>query len=447
MVGLVDKNGNTVVSYTYDSWGKPLATTGSLASTLGADQPFRYRGYIYDNETGWYYLKSRYYNPSLGRFISADVLLSTGQGVLGHNAYAYCLNNPINRSDDAGSFSFSDIFSGAGLVSVGVTAILTAATILTCGAAAPLMVAVATVTVTAGAVTVVNGASEVVEGLTSTGENSNDGYNFMRDTVMGGNADAYEAQRDFFAGVAEVGTAICGSYYAANGGNVCFVAGTLVLTDDGQIPIEDIEVGDYVYATDPETGESGYKRVAQTFKRETDELVHVTYSGDDTITTTPTHPFYVVQKGWTAAIELRAGDMLVTCNGEYVVVEKIQHELLETPVSVYNFEVEDFHTYYVGSTSVLVHNSCNHNNAWTKERKGHWRDRCTTITQSNQMGADMGSYRATEANLARMKRGLAPIGWDGFSVELHHPLGIKNAFYYYEEVSRTLHYAIHVFLD
>ena len=161
---------NSAVSI-YTSWGKPLATTGSLASTLGADQPFRYRGYIYDNETGWYYLKSRYYNPSIGRFISADVLLSTGQGVLGHNAYAYCLNNPINRSDDAGSFSFSDIFSGAGLVSVGVTAILTAATILTCGAAAPLMVAVATVTVTAGAVTVVNGASEVVEGLTSTSEN------------------------------------------------------------------------------------------------------------------------------------------------------------------------------------------------------------------------------------------------------------------------------------
>ena len=102
MVGLVDKNGNTVVSYTYDSWGKPLSTTGSLASTLGADQPFRYRGYIYDNETGWYYLKSRYYNPSIGRFISADVLLSTRQGVLGHNAYAYCLNNPINMSDETG---------------------------------------------------------------------------------------------------------------------------------------------------------------------------------------------------------------------------------------------------------------------------------------------------------------------------------------------------------
>ena len=109
VVGLVDKNGNTVVSYTYDSWGKPLATTGSLANTLGADQPFRYRGYIYDNETGWYYLKSRYYNPEVGRFISPDVYLSTGQGVLGHNAYAYCLNNYVNMIDSEG-FDPKDLF-------------------------------------------------------------------------------------------------------------------------------------------------------------------------------------------------------------------------------------------------------------------------------------------------------------------------------------------------
>ena len=57
---------------------------------------------MYDEETGWYYLQSRYYNPEVGRFISADVYLSTGQGVLGHNAYAYCGNNPMNNSDPSG---------------------------------------------------------------------------------------------------------------------------------------------------------------------------------------------------------------------------------------------------------------------------------------------------------------------------------------------------------
>lgn len=63
-------------------------------------------------------------------------------------------------------------------------------------------------------------------------------------------------------------------------------------------------------------------------------------------------------KGWTEAIQLRAGDILVTVNGDYVVVEQVQHEILETPVQVFNFEVSDFHTYFVGGIPVLVHNVC-----------------------------------------------------------------------------------------
>ena len=95
----------------------------------------------------------------------------------------------------------------------------------------------------------------------------------------------------------------------------------------------------------------------QTFENQTSELVHLTY-GDEEITTTPFHPFYVPQKGWTSAVDLRAGDILVTVNGEYVVLEKVQHEILENPVTVYNFEVEEFHTYYVTGSAILVHNKC-----------------------------------------------------------------------------------------
>ena len=79
-----------------------IATTGSLANTVGANQPFRYKGYVYDEETGFYYLQSRYYDPTTCRFISADVLLSTGQGVIGHNSFAYCLNMPTNGADSNG---------------------------------------------------------------------------------------------------------------------------------------------------------------------------------------------------------------------------------------------------------------------------------------------------------------------------------------------------------
>ncbi|MDD3400151.1 MAG: RHS repeat-associated core domain-containing protein [Eubacteriales bacterium] len=93
--------------------------TGTLATTLGANQPFRYRGYVYDTETGWYYLQSRYYNPEVGRFISSDVLLSTGQGVLGHNSYAYCLNNPINMSDPSGLDAIV-LYDSSGLGHIGI---------------------------------------------------------------------------------------------------------------------------------------------------------------------------------------------------------------------------------------------------------------------------------------------------------------------------------------
>ena len=80
------------------------------------------------------------------------------------------------------------------------------------------------------------------------------------------------------------------------------------------------------------------------------------------ITATPKHPFYVPNQGWTDAIELRAGDRLQLLNGEYVIVEQVQHEILESPIKVYNFEVEDFHTYFVSKYSILVHNKgCGNN--------------------------------------------------------------------------------------
>ena len=103
IIRLIDGESNTVVEYAYDSWGRQISCTGSLASTLGAQNPFRYRAYVYDAETGFYYLQSRYYDPTVGRFISADVFLSTGQGVLGHNAYSYCGDNPVSRIDCNGA--------------------------------------------------------------------------------------------------------------------------------------------------------------------------------------------------------------------------------------------------------------------------------------------------------------------------------------------------------
>ena len=100
---ILNSSGVQVVYYTYDAWGRLLTTTGTLKDTLGLHNPLRYRGYVYDRETGLYYVQSRYYNPTIGRWINADSQLSTGD-LTGLNLFAYCGNNPIIRVDYNGQF-------------------------------------------------------------------------------------------------------------------------------------------------------------------------------------------------------------------------------------------------------------------------------------------------------------------------------------------------------
>ena len=114
VTGIVNAAGTQVVAYTYDAWGKLLSTTGSMAGTLGEYNPLRYRGYVYDTETGLYYLNSRYYNPETGRFINADNVLSGSVTTTsGHNLFSYCDNNPISNADSSGNWpkAIRDIFS------------------------------------------------------------------------------------------------------------------------------------------------------------------------------------------------------------------------------------------------------------------------------------------------------------------------------------------------
>ena len=141
------------------------------------------------------------------------------------------------------------------------------------------------------------------------------------------------------------------------GNSACFVAGTKVKTVDDEKNIEDIQIGDEVYACDVETGEVDLKKVKQTFVHEEYEIVHVTVK-QTTIDTTIEHPFYVEGYGFKPAGELQPGDKVKLLDGTCATVEKIAIEYLEQPVYVYNFEVEDVHTYYVSNIGVLVHNDC-----------------------------------------------------------------------------------------
>ena len=145
---------------------------------------------------------------------------------------------------------------------------------------------------------------------------------------------------------------------AANSAGVkpsCFVAGTLVMAVAGMVAIEKIKSGDKVISTNPETMETSPKTVLETYIRQVDKLVHLTINGEE-IVTTDNHPFYIQGRDLIEAGNLLVGDKLISVNGEDLFVKKHQVEELDEPVDVYNFKVEDYHTYFVGDCAVWVHN-------------------------------------------------------------------------------------------
>ena len=137
----------------------------------------------------------------------------------------------------------------------------------------------------------------------------------------------------------------------------CFVAGTLVLTASGLIAIEQIKAGDIVYAADEESLDVSLKPVLETYIRETSSLIHITVNGEEIISTYD-HPYYVNKKGFVSAELLWIGAELVDKDGKVFQVEQIYRETLEkSSKKVYNFKVDDYHTYFVGRTMILVHNA------------------------------------------------------------------------------------------
>ena len=114
VTSIINAVGETVAIYSYDAYGRITSiTNGEGVGYMGPAHisnlnPFRYRGYMYDQESGFYYLTSRYYDPEVGRFLNADGMVSTGQGLDGYNMFAYCGNNPVNSFDPLG-MSYEDM--------------------------------------------------------------------------------------------------------------------------------------------------------------------------------------------------------------------------------------------------------------------------------------------------------------------------------------------------
>ena len=137
----------------------------------------------------------------------------------------------------------------------------------------------------------------------------------------------------------------------------CFVAGTTVLTTLGKKAIETIKVGDTIPCVDHITGESAEKRVITTTVNKVNRLIELDIDGE-IIKCTETHPFQVKGKGWVNASDLAPNDIVYTKDWNTATVKSVSLLELDEPVEVFNFEVEDCHTYFVGEQCVLVHNAC-----------------------------------------------------------------------------------------
>ena len=184
------------------------------------------------------------------------------------------------------------------------------------------------------------------------------GFHYNGGQIAAANAKAHSNP---FYNAVQIGTGMTAAF---TGGYMstakCFIAGTLVLTANGVVPIEMIKAGDLVYAANADTLEVSLKPVLETYIRETSDLVHITINGEEIVSTFD-HPYYVKGKGFVNAVDLCIGFELIDKSENVLVVEQIFRERLDNESEkVYNFQVDDCHTYFVGNTHILVHNASNY---------------------------------------------------------------------------------------
>ena len=344
---VIDSTGTKLVSYAYGDFGEVTETIADIdeARLAAKVNPFKFKGYFFDNETGFYYLKSRYYSPELGRFISADDEIGQVGNTMGMNLFAYCKNNPINLSDEGGNWPSWATKLCIGLAVIAVCAIAVVATGgfgASCIATSMLVGAVkgAVIGAVTGAVTgAIQGA--ITEGI-KTGS--------WEGALKGALSGAIDGADDGFM-FGAIGGAISGALNPS----YCFIAGTMVMTAVGMKRIEEIKKGDTVLSYDDNVGRYEEMPVTDTYINETEELIEIKVE-DEIIACTPGHSF-LTTKGWKKASDLNDRDILKTLVNDKNITEVIKKKLT-SKIKVYNFNVMSCHTYAIGNVGVIVHNSC-----------------------------------------------------------------------------------------
>lgn len=332
-LALTDGTGAIQTSYTYDPFGNTTlsgaATTNSVAFT-GREL----------DVTGLYYYRARYYSPKLHRFISVDPAGLNGGDT---NLYLYARNNPTSFRDPSGknplcliggllgSIGYSGYviyqelsgrkldyysgWSGVGHILAGQAAAFGAGCAIGSG----------------------------LGGLAGAGEG----------TAIATEAEAAEATEAEAAEAAEA--------ESADPCALCFPAGTMVQIRTGLVAIENIRIGDEVLSRSRSSGNLEYKAVTGLTKPHLSRLLRLDVSGDpNPLLLTPEHPLFVRRAGddkgdWVAASLLRTDDLVQNSRGTWNAI--VSSAVVEGVHLVYNFEVEENHDYFVGSTGLLVHNA------------------------------------------------------------------------------------------
>jgi RHS repeat-associated protein len=328
VLGLIGTTGQVTARYEYGPFGELLRMSGDA---LAADNPWRWGTKRVDPTTDLVHYEYRVYSPRLGRWLSRDPIGEAG----GRNLYGFAGNDPVNGAGCAGALMLLEMAQKEEFVEL-------------IKVLAPEVAAVLTLT---------PGSRDWCRSIGS---------------LYGGAAfellllilapELTPAKLAALAGklgprigksAEEVAELIARARKLLPEKTGCFVAGTLVATASGLVPIESIQVGDMVWARDESTGEVRLCRVEAAYHRESIPIVEVIVGGE-VVATTEEHPFWVRDSGWKNAGELEVGDHLITLSGESVVVEDIRRRPL--PDDVYNLHIGEFNTYHVGSQMLLVHN-------------------------------------------------------------------------------------------